>query len=56
MLKRHLMTLRTKSLNASKELTEKRIYAFSAIKALVEEVWGGTIELFLVPASAPRLV
>ena len=33
-----------------------RAFAHGAIGGLIDPSWGGHIELFLVPASAPRLV
>ena len=38
--------------------TQKVIYVFAhgAMGRQIDPSWGGPIELFLVPASAPRLV
>ena len=33
-----------------------RAFAHGAIGRRIDPSWGGSIELFLVPASAPRLV
>ena len=33
-----------------------RVYAHGAMGRRIDPSWGGHIELFLVPASAPRLV
>ena len=33
-----------------------RVFAHGAIGRRIDPSWGGPIELFLVPASAPRLV
>ena len=33
-----------------------RVFAHGAMGRRVDPSWGGAIELFLVPASAPRLV
>ena len=34
----------------------ERAFAHSAMGRRIDPSWGGPIELFLVPASAPRLV
>ena len=36
--------------------SEVRAYAHGAMGRRIDPSWGGPIELFLVPASAPRLV
>ena len=33
-----------------------RAFAYGAVGRRIDPSWGGPIELFLVPASAPRLV
>ena len=33
-----------------------RVFAHGAMGRRIDPSWGGPIELFLVPASAPRLV
>ena len=33
-----------------------RVFAHGAMGCRIDPSWGGPIELFLVPASAPRLV
>ena len=33
-----------------------RVFAYGAMGRRIDPSWGGPIELFLVPASAPRLV
>ena len=36
--------------------SEVRVFAHGAMGRRIDPSWGGPIELFLVPASAPRLV
>ena len=36
--------------------SEVRAFAHGAVGRRIDPSWGGPIELFLVPASAPRLV
>ena len=47
---------RSKSHNGARYSSVVRAFAHGAMGRRIDLSWGGPIELFLVPASAPRLV
>ena len=52
------MIVRNKSIDSDMILNtfRGRAFAHGAVGRRIDPSWGGPIELFLVPASAPRLV
>ena len=52
----HLIAQRLDAILRSGTLLRGRAFAHGAMGRRIDPSWGGPIELFLVPASAPRLV
>ena len=42
--------------DGERDVAQSRAFAHGAMGRRIDPSWGGPIELFLVPASAPRLV
>ena len=55
MLQESVTTLVSKRVGAGRS-SEVRAFAHGAVGRRIDPSWGGPIELFLVPASVPRLV
>ena len=50
------MEINTVSFNGSGTKLRGRAFTHGAVGRRIDPSWGGPIELFLIPASAPQLV
>ena len=51
----YLLYLAVLAIDRERDVAQGRAFAHGAMGRRIDPSWGGPIELFLVPASAPRL-